>query len=96
MNRRGFLGMLGKLVAVGAAMGVSPALIAPAEKKISEWTYEWVQVGGPPIGEVGVDGEVYAFELKITGEGEPQQWMLDMEKCKLFIESQAPKTTLAS
>jgi hypothetical protein len=29
VNRRGFLGLLGKLVAVGTAMSVSPAVLAP-------------------------------------------------------------------
>lgn len=32
MNRRGFLGMLGKLVAVGVAMGVAPKLMKPVSK----------------------------------------------------------------
>lgn len=29
MHRRGFLGLLGKLLEVGAAIGVAPALLAP-------------------------------------------------------------------
>lgn len=29
MNRRGFFGLLGKLLAVGTAMSVSPKLLAP-------------------------------------------------------------------
>lgn len=31
MNRRGFLGLLGKLVAVGTAMGVAPGLLKPVK-----------------------------------------------------------------
>lgn len=31
MNRRGFLGLLSKLVTVGSAIGVAPALLAPLE-----------------------------------------------------------------
>ena len=32
MNRRGFFRLLGKLVTVGAAMSVAPALLKPLEK----------------------------------------------------------------
>jgi hypothetical protein len=35
MNRRGFLGLLGKLVGVGTAIGVHPALLAPLEAAVS-------------------------------------------------------------
>lgn len=34
MNRRGFLGLLGKLAAVGTAMSVAPPLLKPIQKAI--------------------------------------------------------------
>jgi len=34
MNRRGFLGLLGKLVAVGAAMGVPAEILKPVEGRL--------------------------------------------------------------
>jgi hypothetical protein len=41
MNRRGFFGLLAKLVTVGTAMSVAPALLAPlkeiAEPEIKPW-----------------------------------------------------------
>lgn len=35
MNRRGFFGLLGKLVSVGVAMGVSPSILEPVMEKVS-------------------------------------------------------------
>lgn len=100
MNRRGFLGMLGKLVAVGAAIGVSPTLIAPAEKKIAEWTCEWIQVGGPDITVPQPEGTCFAFELTITGspDGVEPQWMTDMKAVEEHIKKIEIKrsVTLAS
>lgn len=31
MNRRGFFGLLGKLIAVGATLGISPEILAPVQ-----------------------------------------------------------------
>lgn len=36
MNRRGFLGLLSKLVTVGSAMGVAPGLLAPLAELVPE------------------------------------------------------------
>lgn len=35
MNRRGFFGLLGKLVAVGAAMAVASAILEPLQAKVA-------------------------------------------------------------
>lgn len=37
MNRRGFFGLLGKLVAVGAAMSVAPAILEPVNRWVSRY-----------------------------------------------------------
>jgi hypothetical protein len=68
MNRRGFFGMMGKLLAVGTAIGVSPKLLAPMEEKLEEWTSRFIQVGGPPIGEMAnhPEGTCYAFQLEFN------------------------------
>lgn len=36
MNRRGFFGLLGKLLAVGAAIGVAPELLSPVQNALPE------------------------------------------------------------
>jgi hypothetical protein len=43
MNRRSFLDLVGKLVSVGAAMGVAPALLEPIRIRIQVKT-QWVVV----------------------------------------------------
>ena len=44
-NRRGFFKLLGGLAAIGTAMGVSSALLAPIKarvvEKITFWRFEW-------------------------------------------------------
>jgi hypothetical protein len=42
MNRRGFFGLLGKLVAVGAAMRVDSALLAPVQAIVNRETMKIV------------------------------------------------------
>lgn len=39
MKRRGFLGLLGKLLAVGGALGVAPEILEPVQARIvkCEW-----------------------------------------------------------
>lgn len=48
MNRRGFFGLLSKLVTVGAAMSVAPELLAPikeiAEPEIKPWVLTKEQI----------------------------------------------------
>jgi len=100
VNRRGFLGWLGKCLAVGAALGVAPGLIQKAEKAIAAWTYKWVQVGGPAWDAPGPvpDGATFAFELQITpGDGPVPKWYAVLEdldkRAKIISKSQV---TLAS
>lgn len=40
MNRRGFFGLIGKAIAVGITIGVSPKLFAPVQKVMLK--YSWV------------------------------------------------------
>lgn len=82
MNRRGFLGLLGKLVTVGAAMGVAPGLIKPAEEKLVKW-FEWVQVSGPDFGlsESAAPGTLYAFKVIFAPEGAEPEWVKNMNRC---------------
>ena len=42
MNRRGFFGLLAKLVTVGTAMSVAPALLAPIKEVVEPEIKPWV------------------------------------------------------
>ena len=81
MNRRGFFGLVGKLLAVGAAMGVAPSLLEPIEGAVdscSRWA--WVQVGGPSVDYIAA-GENSSAASEVHFEGDPVRgWDALMEK----------------
>jgi hypothetical protein len=78
--------MLGKLAAVGTAMGVHPSIMEPVEKKLAQWTATWVQVGGPDITVPQPDGTVFAFEIRMTGDGPEPEWVQQMNFCLKQVE----------
>jgi hypothetical protein len=44
MNRRGFLGLLSKLVAVGTAMSVAPEVLAPLKEIVEPVQYSQEEI----------------------------------------------------
>lgn len=94
MNRRGFFGLAGKLLAVGTAMGVSPGLLLPVKKKLEEWwTWEWVQVGGPDISLPQPAGTAFAFEIRMSGDGPEPEWVANLNQMIEFVETRVKKST---